>query len=98
VDLMAAGLLEQGTTLYSPPGRAAGRIATVLSDGALDVDAVRYSTPSGASRAVTGTRRNGLRFWLVDPNSKRSLNDLWREYADQHDVDLEDNNPLDDED
>jgi hypothetical protein len=97
-DLMAAGLLEQGATLYARRRRVAERTATVLSDGALDVDGSRYSTPSGASRAVSGTNENGWWFWLVDPKSKRSLTDLWREYVDQRDVDAEDDDSPDDED
>jgi len=97
-DLMAAGLLEEGATLYARRRRVAGRTATVLSDGALDVDGIRFSTPSGASRAVSGTSENGWRFWLVDPRSKRSLSDLWREYVDQRDVDVEDDDSPDDED
>jgi hypothetical protein len=97
-DLMAAGLLEEGATLYARRRRVAERTATVLSDGALDVDGSRYSTPSGASRAVSGTNENGWWFWLVDPKSKRSLTDLWREYVDQRDVDAEDDDSPDDED
>jgi hypothetical protein len=97
-DLMAAGLLEEGATLCARRRRVAERTATVLSDGALDVDGICYSTPSGASRAVSGTSENGWRFWLVDPKSKRSLSDLWREYVDQRDVDVEDDDSPDDED
>ena len=97
-DLMAAGLLEEGATLYARGRRVAERTATVLSDETLDVDGIRYLTPSGAARAVSGTNRNGWRFWLVDPKSKRSLHDLWREYVDQRDVDVEDDDPPDDED
>jgi len=97
-DLMAAGLLEEGATLYARRRRVAERTATVLSDGALDVDGIRYSTPSGASHAVSGTSENGWPFWLVDPKRKRSLTDLWREYVDQRDVDVEDDDSPDDED
>jgi hypothetical protein len=97
-DLIADGLLAEGATLYARRRRLAGRTATVLSDGALDVDGIRYSSPSGASRAVSGTSGNGWWFWLVDPISKRSLTDLWREYVDQRDVDVEDDDSPDDED
>jgi uncharacterized protein DUF262/uncharacterized protein DUF1524/RAMA domain-containing protein len=98
-DVMAAGLLEEGATLHARRRRVAGRTATVLPDGALDVDGVRYSTPTGASRIVSGTSENGWRFWLTDPKSKRSLHDLWREYVDQRDVDVEedDDTPDDEE-
>ena len=97
-DLMAAGLLEEGATLYARRRRVAGRTATVLSDGALDVNGIRYSTPSGAARAVAATSANGWWFWLIDPQTKRSLHDLWREYIEQRDVDMEDEDPPDDED
>jgi hypothetical protein len=97
-DIMAAGLLDEGATLYARGRRVAGRTATVLSDGGLDVDGVRYSTPSGAARAVSGTNVNGWRFWLLEPKSTSSLTDLWREYVDQRDVDAEDDSTDDDED
>lgn len=53
-DLIGAGLLEEGLTLHARRQRLAGRIATVLPDGGIDVDGVRYSSPSGAARAVAG--------------------------------------------
>jgi hypothetical protein len=96
-DIMAAGLLDDGVTLHARGRRAAGRTATVLSDGSLDVDGVRYSSPSGAARAVSGTSVNGWWFWLLEPKSTRSLRDLWREYVDQRDVDAEDDAVDDDE-
>jgi hypothetical protein len=96
-DITAAGLLDEGATLYARGRRVAGRTATVLSDGALDVDGVRYSSPSGAARAVSGTSVNGWWFWLLEPKSTRSLRDLWRQYVDQRDVDAEDDATDDDE-
>ena len=51
---MAAGLLDDGVTLHARGRRAAGRTATVLSDGSLDVDGVRYSIP---------VRRRSRRVW-----------------------------------
>lgn len=97
-DIMAAGLLEEGATLYARRRRVAGRTSTVLSDGALDVDGIRHSTPSGAARAVSGTNENGWWFWLLEPKSTHSLHDLWREYVDQRDVDAEDDTTDDEED
>jgi hypothetical protein len=96
-DIMAAGLLDDGVTLYARGRRVAGRTATVLSDGSLDVDGARYSSPSGAARAVSGTNVNGWWFWLLEPKSTRSLSDLWRAYVDQRDVDAEDDAADDDE-
>jgi hypothetical protein len=97
-DILAAGLLDEGATLYARGRRVAGRTATVLSDGGIDVDGVRYATPSGAARAVSGTNVNGWWFWLLEPKSTRSLTDLWREYVEQSHVDTEDDSTDDDED
>jgi hypothetical protein len=96
-DVMAAGLVEEGATLYARRRRDAGRTATVLSDGTLDVEGVRYPTPSGAARAVAGNNVNGWKFWLTDPLGKRSLHDLWLEYVDQCDVDADDDDTPDDD-
>lgn len=98
VDLINAGLLEEGATLYARRQRVAHRTATVLSDGALDVDGVRHATPSGAARVVSGHSENGWAFWLVDPASRRSLMALWREYVDQRDVDADEDDPGEEDD
>jgi len=60
-DLIGAGLLETGTTLYA---REAFDYhpATVLSDGRIDVDGDVFESPSGAARAVTGKGTNGWWF------------------------------------
>ncbi len=98
-DLLSAGLLEEGQPLYAKRRRVNDRTATVLSDGALDVDGTRYATPSGAARAVAGTSENGWWFWLIDRKTKQSLRDLVRDYIDQHHVDdVDDSELLDDED
>jgi hypothetical protein len=97
-DLIGAGLLEEGMTLHARRQRVAGRTATVLPDGGIDVDGVRHSTPSGAARAVAGNSQNGWHFWLVDPKSRRSLRDVLREYVEQADVDVEDDLAEDDDD
>lgn len=98
VDLIGAGLLDEGATLYARRRRVAGRTATVLSDGALDIDGARYATPSGAARAVVGRNENGWWFWLVDPNSKRTLGDLWREYVEQRHVEADEDDLPDTDD
>lgn len=97
-DLIAAGLLDVGATLYARRRRVEGRTATVLDDGALDVDGVRHATPSGAARAVSRTSENGWWFWLVDSRTRRSLTDLWREYVDQRGVEVDEEDIPPDED
>ncbi|MCA0146755.1 DUF262 domain-containing protein [Blastococcus sp. LR1] len=97
-DLITAGLLTEGTLLYAKRKRVEGRTATVLHDGALDVDGVRHATPSGAARAVSGTAENGWAFWLVDPSSRRSLLHVFRDYREQRDIDMSDEQAVADDD
>ena len=92
-DLINAGLIEEGAILYARRQRVADRTATVLPDGALDVEGVRHATPSGAARAVSGHSENGWVFWLIDRESRRGMMALWREYVDQRDVDADEDDP-----
>lgn len=82
-DIMAAGLLKEGTILHPRRSGVPGRTATVLPDGTLEVDGIRYSTPSGAAFAVSGTSQNGWQFWLVDPGHKLSLAALRQQYLER---------------
>lgn len=88
-DLIGAGMLEEGATLYARRRRLEGRTATVLSDGGLDVDGTRHASPSAAARAVSQTSENGWWFWLVDAKSRRSLQDVVREYVEERAVDAD---------
>lgn len=97
-DLINAGLVEPGATLYPRRKSDTGRTATVLPDGALDVEGKRFSTPSGAARHMTGKSANGWWYFLVDPASRRSLRDIWRDYVDQLSVDVEDDEAIDEDD
>jgi hypothetical protein len=97
-DLLAAGLIQEGATLYARRRGLADRTATVLSDGSLDVEGLSYTSPSGAAGAVTGGSENGWWFWLLDPKSRKSLNDLWHQYVDQQDLDVDDADAPDEDD
>jgi hypothetical protein len=98
-DLIGAGLLEPGTTLYSRQAYDY-RPATVLSDGRIDLDGEIFESPSGAARTITGSSVNGWWFWKLDTTGNRSLNNLYRDYVDQTavDVDEEASSGYDDED
>lgn len=96
-DLIGAGLIDAGATLYSPSGYG-GATATVLSDGRLDLDGSQYDTPSGAAKVVAGTNRNGWRFFRLGPDTTRSLSDLFREYVDQTSADVDEASVADDAD
>lgn len=92
-DLIGAGLLESGATLYPRRKRFSDVTATVLSDGGIDVAGVRYTTPSGAASAISGGSENGWWFFLLSPTGRRSLSDLWHEYRNLNAVDAETDEP-----
>lgn len=97
-DLIGANMIEVGAVLRARGKRFAGRTATVLSDGQIDVDGVAYSSPSGAASAITGRAANGWRFFLVSQSPQRSLRDLLHEYADGASIDLDESESPDDDD
>ncbi len=97
-DLISAGLLESGATLYVRRKKHSHRTATVLPDGRIDVDGIAYATPSGAATSITEKSENGWWFFLVDAASKKSLSDLWHAYVDQTAVDVDEADMPDEED
>jgi hypothetical protein len=73
-DLLAAGLLEPGTTLR-PRSESWGTVeCTVLANGELKVDGKTFSSPSGAASYVRKGATNGWGFWQL-PDGRR-LKDL----------------------
>lgn len=96
--LIGAGLLEAGATLWARRKAFADRTATVLSDGRIDVDGVPFDTPSAAARQIIGKGANGWRFFLVDPDSRRSLTDLFHDYVDQTSADVDEDEAGDEDD
>jgi hypothetical protein len=97
-ELMNAGLLQSGTSLFPRRKKFASRVATVLPDGRLDVDGQIFSTPSDAARSISGKRMNGWWFFLVDQARRRSVRDVRREYLEALAVDAEDDDVEDDSD
>ena len=72
------------------------QVATLLSDGRVEVEGVPYARLSEAAAAITGKRTNGWWFFLTDQASRRSLRVIRREYIDAMAVDVEDDE-VDDE-
>ncbi len=97
-DLIAAGLLVPGMSLYPRRKKFAERIGTLLTDGGIEIDGKAFSTPSGAAVSLTGRPTNGWSFFLVDRNSRRSLRDVWRDYVEALAVDADDDDASDDGD
>jgi hypothetical protein len=87
-DLIGAGLLEPGTTLYARQTYDY-HPATVLSDGRIDLDGEIFESPSGAAKGVTGSNVNGWWFWKLDTAGNRSLTNLFHDYVDQTAADVD---------
>jgi hypothetical protein len=79
-DLLSAGCVHAGMTLHPRRKKLADRVATLLPDGRLDVAGVIYASPSEAAKAVAGGTINGWWFFFVDPQSRKTLKDVRREY------------------
>jgi hypothetical protein len=57
-DLINAGVLEPGTSLFPRRKKHAGRVATLLADGRIDVDGTVYPQPAAAAAAINGKPTN----------------------------------------
>ncbi len=79
-DLLAAGLLTSGQTLYSRPGKYGGHKARILADGRIEVNDRIFGSPSQAGIFVRNKATNGWYFWRLELSGKRSLNDVRAEY------------------
>jgi hypothetical protein len=82
-DLIGAGLIEAGSTIYARRKSLSGRTAVVLPDGRIDVDGHLFDTPSGAARWMSGKSENGWWFFNVGANDHRALAEVWNEYLEQ---------------
>jgi len=63
--LIAAGLLASGDTLIATHRDFKGREATVTADGSIELDGIRYKSPSAAGYALRKKATNGWYFWGV---------------------------------
>lgn len=79
-DLLTAGTLTSGQTLYSRPGKYGGNTATILSDGRIETHGQICDSPSQAGILVRKKNTNGWHFWRLDSKGMRALNDLRTEY------------------
>ncbi|PPF65026.1 hypothetical protein C5E11_02915 [Clavibacter michiganensis] len=82
VDLVRAGAVTAGSTLYAKPAAHRGKTAIVNSDGSLLMDGVTYATLSGAARFLQGGGAvAGWQFWCVDPDYHRTMADVRSDLA-----------------
>jgi len=79
-DLIGAGFLAVGQTLYSSPGTYGGYTGRILSDGRIEVAGQVCDSPSRAGMFVRKKNTNGWGFWRMNSNGRRSLRDVRAEY------------------
>lgn len=97
-DLINAGVLTSGMSLFPRRKKFSDKVATLLSDGRVELDGVAYDSPSPAASKIVGHHTNGWGFFLIDQSSQRSLRNVRRDYVDAMAVDAEDDEPDDDDD
>ena len=100
-DLINAGVLTPGMSLFPRRKQFSDKVVTLLSDGRIEVDGIAYESPSSAANKIVGRSMNGWWFFLTDQASRRTLKNVRREYVDNMAVDAEDaedDEPDDDDD
>jgi hypothetical protein len=97
-DLLTAGWIEAGTSLFARRKKFAELVATLLPDGRLDIRGIVYSSPSEAAKSITGKSTNGWWFFLVDRQKRRSLREVRRDYLESFAVDVEEDDTGDEGD
>lgn len=79
-DLIGAGYLAPGQTVYSLSGKYGGHSGKILSDGRIEVAGQVFDSPSRAGFFARKKATNGWYFWRLEPNGRRSLKDVRAEY------------------
>lgn len=97
-DLLSAGCLQSGVSLFPRRKKHASSVATLLPDGRIDVSGTVYSSPSEAAKAITGVATNGWWFFLVDQKEPRSLKDVRIDYLESIAADVDDDDAEDEDD
>ncbi|MCG3774328.1 MAG: hypothetical protein JW395_1147 [Nitrospira sp.] len=82
-ELLSAGSITAGQTIVPLALKLRDRVGQILSDGRIDIDGQLFDTPSGAGYYLRKKSTNGWSFWLVDPQTKRSLATVRREYVEK---------------
>lgn len=90
-DLVHAGYLKPGQSIFARVQAHRGKEAFISEDGAIFIDGVRDDTPSGAAKKVTrSTAEDGWWFWVTDLDEGTSLMDVRRAYLEALEVDSDD--------
>jgi hypothetical protein len=101
IDLMSAGLVNAGQSLYPKQQKHAGKIAQILEDGRIQCEGTIFDSLSQAGIEIRKRNTNGWTFWLVDEKTKKSMAELREEYREMIGLEagedeIEDNDGADD--
>jgi hypothetical protein len=80
IDLISAGLVQPGQTLYPKINRYKGRNAQILADGRIDIEDSIYESLSLAGIHLRKKNTNGWTFWLVSESPRLRMFDLREKY------------------
>jgi hypothetical protein len=80
IDLISAGLLRTGQTLYPSYKRYKGRNAQILADGRIEVEGEVFDSLSVAGNYLRKKNTNGWTFWLINEAPKEKLFDVREKY------------------
>jgi hypothetical protein len=88
-DLLNAGVLQAGATLYSGNRKHVSRTATLLPDGYIEVDGKAYQYPATAASVIAGRRVNGWGFFRVGGSTGPSLREILDDYRTKMAIDVD---------
>ena len=80
IDLISAGLVQPGQTLYPKMNRYKGRNAQILVDGRIEIEGSIYDSLSLAGSHIRKKNTNGWTFWLVKESPRERMFDLRDKY------------------
>jgi hypothetical protein len=80
IDLISAGLVAAGQTLYPRQSSVSGQTAQILDDGRISVGGEVFDSLSMATYKVVKNGQNGWTFWLLDAKTKQTMSDLRKQY------------------
>ena len=87
-DLIQAGFLKAGQTIYARVAAHKGREAVLSESGAIYVDGTAHLTLSAAAKHVAGTTsEDGWWFWVVDLEEMTSMKELRTQFLEITDQD-----------
>ena len=93
IDLISAGLVKAGQSLYPKDQKLKGFSAQILEDGRIQVGEKTFNSLSLAGVELRKRSANGWTFWLINDETRKSMADLREEYRGMIGLEAEDEEP-----